>query len=101
MEKLGGLCNLGGMAKSTWSIINGIAWQHGITDPKILEAGTYPPKQARVLWKMAKKCLRDKSERSFYLYIQQKARFIAAGTKPFGNTEEFPTFAAHLPQLRI
>jgi hypothetical protein len=62
--------------KNIWSIINGVAWQHGISDPSILEGGQYPPDQARVLRKMGKKCLKKKTPESFYLYIQQKAKFI-------------------------
>jgi hypothetical protein len=62
--------------KSIWSIINGIAWKHGISDPKILEGGSYPLEQGRILRKMAKKFLKSKAEQSFYRYVQQKARFL-------------------------
>lgn len=58
------------------SIINGIAWKHGISDPKILEGGQYLPAQGRILRKLGKKCLKSKSAQSFYLYVQQKAKFL-------------------------
>ena len=64
--------------KSIWSIINGIAWQHGISDPKILEGGKYLPEQARVLRKMGKKVLKSKSGHVFYRYVQQKAKFLTS-----------------------
>jgi hypothetical protein len=62
--------------ESIWSIINGIAWQQGISNPKVLEGGRYQPEHARVLRRMAKKFLKSKSAHDFYLYIKQKARFL-------------------------
>jgi len=58
------------------SIINGIAWKHGISNPDVLEGGTFLPEQARRLRRLGKAAIKKKTPESFHKYILQKAKFL-------------------------
>jgi len=49
------------------------------SDADILEAGTYPPKEAALLRELFDIAMEDKTEMSFKNYLEAKAQFILAG----------------------
>lgn len=65
------------------SIINGIAWKHGIRNPDALEGGTFLPEEARILRRLGKKALKQQTPESFHAYILQKAKFIS--NRPYAS----------------
>jgi len=66
------------------SIINGIAWKHGISNPDVLEGGSFLPHEGRILRRLGKAALKKQTPESLHKYILQKAKFIT-GSHTFGK----------------